>query len=165
MNLSLCNEVDEPCFHVFIGESDKIIAELKRYLNDEKITIRVINGFECNSLHKLFYEFSTKLEFPYYFSGVYGSFDECINDLDWINASGYIILITNSEQILIDESCELDTVFKILKDCAYEWTHGRNYDDFPTPPTPFHIILNYNDDSIHNIDKVFAKLKISWSYI
>lgn len=54
----------------------------------------------------------------------------------------YILVISNFDELLTSSSQD----FKVFKDiliCTIrEWVNGREYDSFPTPPTPFHVVLH-----------------------
>lgn len=166
MDLSKCNTLKEPYIHIFTGDSDVIEAELNNNtIIKEIIVVKIINGSRCDNLKNLFNEFSRKLNFPMYFSGVWDSFEECINDLDWISGNGYILVINNAESVLVNDSKEMPTLYNILNDTAYEWAKGRCYDDFPTYPTSFHIILQCENYYESEIKKAFQKLKIQYSII
>ena len=81
---------------------------------------------------------------PNYFGFNYDALDECINDLEWLYAKFYLIVFKDSEKILSEEPNAWDILAPILKSTSSEWRNGRNYDDFPTAPTPFHILFHYN---------------------
>lgn len=57
-------------------------------------------------------EISAVLQFPYYFSGGFDSLHECIRDLDWILKKRIFVFITNSDQMLVDESRDFINLFE-----------------------------------------------------
>ena len=36
-----------------------------------------------------------------------------------------------------------------------EWTEGRNYDGYPTPPTPFHVVFQCSNEKKSEVIKRF----------
>ncbi|QSX06727.1 barstar family protein [Sedimentibacter sp. zth1] len=104
--------------------------------------IAIVDGNKCKSTDEVFVEFAKAFEFPDYLGDNWAAFDECINDLDWITSGSYVLIIKNSNYILETEPKDFEILLEILKDTAIEWAKGRNYDDFPTEPTPFHVIFH-----------------------
>jgi RNAse (barnase) inhibitor barstar len=112
----------------------------------ENTYIANIEGNNCKSLEDLFSEFARAFQFPDYFGGNWAALDECINDLEWLPSSNYVVLIKNANLVLDSEPKQLQTLLRILRNTAIEWGLGRQYDDFPTEPTPFHIIFHGEKD-------------------
>ena len=135
-------QIDGPNLH-FI-ECDRLL--LKEYIAELQENIpsstylAVVDGNEISNLNELFTGFSSAFKFPDYFGNNWAAFDECINDLDRLNADSYILILENMDSILKDEQ-NFDILIRILRDTAREWQNGRNYDSFPTPPTSFHVVF------------------------
>ncbi|MEM5640839.1 barstar family protein [Bacillus toyonensis] len=93
--------------------------------------------YECIAISRLFW-------------GNWDAFDECLNDLEWISAQGYLLCISHIEKVLINKIDLLlyafNDPFRIfinsLARAVQEWTKGRDYDSFPTNPIPFHILFH-----------------------
>ncbi|MEI4800850.1 hypothetical protein WAZ07_05815 [Bacillus sp. FJAT-51639] len=69
---------------------------------------------------------------------------------------GYVIFISDVDQILIEEDKEFRILMNILYDCCEEWSQGREYGAFITLPCPFHIILHSN---INRENPTISRLK------
>jgi RNAse (barnase) inhibitor barstar len=110
-----------------------------------------------SSLDDLYKQFIDVFRFPDYFGYNWDAFEECINDLDWLDAKSYILIVKDIEKLKLPENV-IRIFLRILKDAADEWTKGRNYDDFPTPPTPFHII--FVSDKQNGLKKTFDLFKL-----
>ncbi|WP_432663376.1 barstar family protein [Wukongibacter baidiensis] len=152
----------KPYIHLISCKSqdanDFIIDMLKE--QEKEISIRVINGDNCTTSDKLFKEFAKTFNFPDYFGENWAAFDECINDLDWIGADAYILLVKQTDQILKDDNDNFRIFIKILLSTVEEWTKGRDYDSFPTPPTPFNIIFLCSKDEINKTEMKLKKFGI-----
>ncbi|WP_270164503.1 barstar family protein [Paenibacillus sp. SYP-B4298] len=94
------------------------------------------------TVEKLFDEFSAVYQFPYYFSANWNSFEECINDLAWLQADAYIMCISNAENLLQLSNSDFDSFTSILADSVREWQDGRNLGAVVTSSTPFNIIFH-----------------------
>ncbi len=119
-----------------------------------------IDGGKCITIDELFTEFFLKFKFPDYFGYNWPAFDECINDLNWLPADGYVVLISNVAKILPNNNQDFETFIKIFINTINEWVIGRNFDGFPTPPTPFYLFLECDKESETKINKILAKHKI-----
>ena len=52
----------------------------------------------------LFPQLATVFQFPDYFGDNCHALNECITDLDWLPAEGYLFVIKNSASLLLEES-------------------------------------------------------------
>ena len=52
------------------------------------------------TLDALFDEMAAAFQFPYYFGENWDALDECLADLSWLPAAGYVILIRESSEVL-----------------------------------------------------------------
>jgi len=108
--------------------------------------VRILRGKKMHTLQSLFNEFKAALQFPSYFGGNWGAFDECINDLEWLPSKGYILNIMSADEILSDEDDEADfNIFiRQLVDTGKNWAVKKDYMNPPAPDRqiPFHVILN-----------------------
>ena len=134
-------------FHIFESKNtlgNDFILELKQKLPSSTY-LAVIDGKAVSNLDELFKAFSDAFQFPDYFGNNWAALDECINDLDWLEASSYILVLKDVEKMLSNEQY-FSILMKTLYQTANEWRNGRMYDSFPTPPTPFHIIFDVGVD-------------------
>ncbi|MEK4063937.1 MULTISPECIES: barstar family protein [unclassified Paenibacillus] len=111
-------------------------------VNNKKLIAKLVRGTKCTTVEKLFDEFSAVFQFPWYFGENWDAFEECINDLSWLNAEAYVLFISNSEALLELTNENLDTFLNILKNTTYEWEKGRDFGAMKTSPTPFKIIFH-----------------------
>ncbi|ENQ3077262.1 barstar family protein [Bacillus cereus] len=133
--------LNEPFVHLVITDE---IYELTKINLKDTFKYILIDGKKCMDVESLFNEFSTKMEFPDYFGRNWSAFDECINDLSWLSAQGYVMFISDVDQVLVKEDKDFRILMDILYDCCEEWSQGREYGEFITIPCPFHIILHSN---------------------
>ncbi|MDR5659903.1 barstar family protein [Serpentinicella sp. ANB-PHB4] len=136
--------LNEPYFHVVVGAETEFIEFLKYRQVTYKSTVvsNLIKGDSCKTTNDFYDEFSRVLQFPDYFGYNLSAFDECLNDLEWIEADGYGLFVSNAHLLLVDNAKVLEAVIKLLHNAAREWANGREFDEFGTPPTPFHIFLH-----------------------
>lgn len=100
--------------------------------------MRVFQGRKCRTKSALFSEFARVLEFPSYFGKNWDAFEECLTDLEWLPAAGYLLIITDAEQVLNDDDQEdYKTFINILQETGKVW--GTEHAG--RPKTPFHAVL------------------------
>ena len=55
------------------------------------LSVKLLRGDKMRSWQALFDEISAALQFPYYFGENLNAFDECVADIEWLNARGYFL--------------------------------------------------------------------------
>lgn len=110
------------------------------------ITIRWLRGQKMRTVDTLFSEIAAALQFPYYFGQNWNAFDECIADLEWIDARGYLLIIFNADEVLVDTADPLEEFqhfLQKLEDAGKAWTQpDRDGPSFDRGTKPFHVILH-----------------------
>lgn len=101
----------------------------------------MIDGKDCLSTKALFKTFSKKLAFPDYFGKNWDAFNECINDLEWLDYSQYVVFFKNFEQTLTKNNDELAIFLNIIEEAIQEWAEGVD-----RLQKPFHLVIQANED-------------------
>ena len=102
--------------------------------------LKVLRGGKCRSAAGLFAEFAEALEVPDYFGHNWDALEECLADLEWLPAKGYVLLFTNAELILPDDEEEFATLLEVLGDAGEAWASGQA-GEWSTRTLPFHTLL------------------------
>ena len=99
---------------------------------------------------EVFYELAAVFQFPDYFGKNYNALDDCITDLDWLPAEGYLFVIKNSARLLIEESGDdLRVLLRILDEAGKEWATPVNIGEWwDREGLPFHTILQMSEDEV-----------------
>lgn len=58
-----------------------------------------VDGRRCTTREGLFVELARALDFPDYFHHNWGSFDECVHDLEWLDAEAVILEIQHADEL------------------------------------------------------------------
>lgn len=85
-------------------------------------SMTVFGGRDLRRLDDLFDSFAQKMPFPAYFGRNWPAFDEVLRDLHWMPSSRYLVVITEPTSLLVDESSELTTFFKIMRAVGRHWS-------------------------------------------
>ena len=100
--------------------------------------VRTIQGKKCRTPSGLFGEFARVLDFPDYFGHNWDALEECLADLEWLPAKGYILLITDTQAVLPEAEEEYETLLEILDDAGEAWSKGQTADG---RCAPFHTVF------------------------
>jgi len=100
--------------------------------------LRTIHGTHCRTTSGLFQEFAQALDFPDYFGHNWDALEECLADLEWLPAKGYILLITDAEAVLPQDEEEYETFLEILDDAGEAWSKGQTVNG---QSAPFHVFF------------------------
>ncbi len=112
----------------------------------EGILLLALDAALMTNLEGLYREFATAFKFPDYFGKNFNALDECITDLEWLPAAGYLLVINNAEVLLDKESgYALESLLSILDGAGEEWsTPVVQGEDWDREGLPFHTILKLN---------------------
>ncbi len=103
-------------------------------------TLKVARGAKCKTKDGLFAEFARALSFPDYFGHDWDALEECLADLEWLPAKGYVVIVTDAEQVLAKDKEEYPTFIDILNDAGESWS-SRQGNSAAQTGVPFHIVL------------------------
>jgi len=101
-------------------------------------TLRMVHGKKCKAPAGLFNEFARALEFPDYFGHNWDALEECLADLEWLPAKGYVVLITDALSVIPDDDEEYETLLEVLSDAGEAWSKGQTADG---RRAPFHVFF------------------------
>jgi hypothetical protein len=91
----------------------------------KEFALRIIQGVKCRTTAGLLTECARALGFPDYFGHNWDALEECLIDLEWLPAKGYILLITDAGCVLPDDEEEYETFLEILRDAGEAWGNGQ----------------------------------------
>jgi hypothetical protein len=100
--------------------------------------LRQIHGKKCGTPAGVFNEFARALGFPDYFEHTWDALEECLADLEWIPAKGYVLLVTEAVGVIPDEEEEYETLLEVLSDAGEAWSKGHTADG---RRAPFHVFF------------------------
>jgi barstar (barnase inhibitor) len=102
--------------------------------------LRVIQGAKCQTTTGLLTECARALDFPDYFGHNWDALEECLIDMEWLKAKGYVLLITDAGCVLHHDEEEYETFLEILRDAGEAWGTGQ-VGMGARRATPFHALF------------------------
>ena len=132
-----------PYLHLFVGDTKKLrrLLTLIEQGGEPHPLVKIINGAHCQTPDELFNEFAQIMEFPSYFGYNWAALDECLNDLSWLPANAYIIVIRDFDKVFVNLADDKKTLIDIVIKSAIAWAQGQHFGALKRKPTPFHIVL------------------------
>jgi hypothetical protein len=100
-----------------------------------RLFVARILGKRCRTKRGLFRAFAEALRFPDYFGGNWDAFEECISDLSWLKANGYLLIVSDAEMLLARNDEDYKTFISIMTEAGKEWAETARR------PRAFHLVL------------------------
>jgi hypothetical protein len=142
--------LEPPYFHLVVGSEDefgKYTFGLNYQMSCEKpcqTAVKVLRGKKMRTRADLFNEFAAVLQFPDYFGENWAALEECLDDLEWVRAEGFVVLISNVTSVLSNEHPEERMILpRVLDRVCKDWaTSHRVYPSKELKPAPFHVVFH-----------------------
>jgi RHS repeat-associated protein len=120
--------------------TDALWRERRQRPGDLVVQLR---GHRMGTAQAVFDEVGAALQFPYYFGDNWNAFEECLNDMSWMPAKAYTLVILDSDRVVDVETDELPTLLRILARVCDEWHHPpQTGQPWERPPTSFRVVLH-----------------------
>ena len=156
------NSTEGPFIH-FTNDLE-LFQQLYHQLSEKssnELFLTSIDGKDCSNKKALLNTFSSKLKLPDYFGNNWDAFDECLNDLEWLDSNQYVLFFKNFEETLTQDIDELDVFLEIIEEAIKEWTLGVDY-DIDRLPKPFHFIIQANKNIIVQLSSKLENLELNF---
>ena len=101
-----------------------------------------LSGCSMRSVASLISEFARGFKFPGYFGNNTDAFMDCICDLNWFNADGYVVVLEDGDQLLLDEPHEVDWFIGLMEEVGEIWNKPvEEVEKWALPSKPFHTVI------------------------
>ena len=102
--------------------------------------VRTLDGRRARTKREALSEFARALDFPADSGRNWDAFEELLADLEWLPATGYLLIVTDAHELLAEGPEDYDTFIEIAQSVAREWATPRR-GELARPAVPFHICL------------------------
>ena len=106
-----------------------------------------IEGREVNDKQQFLAAVGQAFAFPDYYGRNWDAFEEMINDLSWIPATGYLLLYDHAHRFASSQPEAWQTAISILQSAAIRWQQAG---------VPFYVLLRHNRRWNRNLPKFAA---------
>src|SRR6187399_1498001 len=94
--------------------------------------LKIIKGRQCKTPASLFAEFAQAMKFPDYFGHNWDAMDECLADLEWLPAKGYVLFLRDSAKFWRNHARIAAKLIDAWLTAAEQWSQRG---------VPFHLIF------------------------
>jgi RNAse (barnase) inhibitor barstar len=101
---------------------------------------RRIDGRRCRTKAALLKELARTLAFPAHFGRNWDALEDCLTDLGWLPADGYLLMFSHADALLAEREADYATLIDLLESVGQAWATQQT--GHPgRPPIPFHTVL------------------------
>lgn len=87
-----------------------------------------LDGDVASSKDRFLREAAQVMQFPDYYGGNWDAFDECVRDLSWLPANGYVLLFDHFDQLARQDPAAWDTVRTLFDSTVESWREeGKSF--------------------------------------
>ena len=116
-----------------IGGSDRCpsgvylidVAEREQVLHHgafpAEFAIAVLDGTDAATRSGFFQDIASSLHFPDYFGRNWDAVYDCLTDLNWLPAAGYVLVLDGFDQFATNEPEQWDIGLKVLREACAFW--------------------------------------------
>jgi len=80
-----------------------------------------LEGKNIERKEQLLNHAATALHFPDHFGGNWDALEECLTDLEWVDAEGYLLYYDHIDGLLSAHPDQFETLVEILRDAVASW--------------------------------------------
>lgn len=115
-------------------------------------TVRFVRGSKMLDSAGVFDQFGAALQFPYYFGENWAAFSECIQDLTWLPATHYVIVILDAEELLKTDDEAFGVLISIFRHCCKNWTKGFDLGHpWARGPARFQVVMQTSSEHLESL--------------
>jgi hypothetical protein len=116
--------------------------------------VRFLRGTKMTDVRGVFDQFSAALQFPYYFGENWAAFSECIQDLSWLPANHYVLVVFDASEVLRATDADFATCVAALSDSCDKWPHGFDLGEpWARQPAKFQVLLQTAPQSADALER------------
>lgn len=121
---------------VYILSGDASAVEVGHIAQGNGLAFFSLSGKEVRSKDALLQEAGKACHFPDYFGHNWDAFEECVTDMSWQPAPGYLLLVEDIASLRKKSPGDFDTFLAVLRDAAASWaSQGKAFYVFIHDPS------------------------------
>jgi RNAse (barnase) inhibitor barstar len=120
-----------------------------------EFAVAVLDGHEAGTRAGFFRQMARALRFPDYFGHNWDAVYDCLTDLNWLPAAGYVLVLDGFERLATDEPDQWEIGLKVLREACAFWRplsrplfallRGPSELAPSVPPLPFACLSSWRD--------------------
>ena len=109
--------------------------------------VRTLRGAAAPTKTAVMTELARLLDFPSYFGNNWDALYDCLTDLAWLPAGGYVIVVTDAHQLLVRREVDFTTFVDVMNDVGKHWATPEASEAVRVA-LPFHLVLVVSEDHV-----------------
>jgi hypothetical protein len=118
---------------VYVVESPVAMLDFAAEARENGYFVAWVNGKSITSHEAFLADVSRRLQFPAYFGQNWDAFEECIRDLDWLPARGYVLVLDGFDWFARSDPKNWKIGLDVLEEAVNTWSRTR---------TPMYVLLH-----------------------
>lgn len=106
---------------VYVLEGSTSVGDVEKFAQGNGFAFFLLRGTEVRTKVDFLSSAAAALSFPDYFGNNWDAFEDCLTDMSWHEAPGYVLLLDEFEAFAEDSPDEFRTALEILKDSSVFW--------------------------------------------
>ncbi len=106
---------------VYFLEGYPTSEELEELARSESLAFFLIPGEDVTDKDQFLGRCAEALYFPDYFGKNWDALDDCLTDMSWHEAGGYLILFRNCDAFAVESPEDFETALQVFNDSAEFW--------------------------------------------
>ena len=123
-------QVSWQCVHYALREQ---VGHVKDELNSTPLTVIDCEASSIKNDSDLFDAISKALRFPDYFGSNWDALDECLSDMEWLPAEGYVLIMSESNALWKEAPYTAGKLVSAWQAAAEQWGDED---------VPFHLVFS-----------------------
>ncbi|MEO8184411.1 MAG: barstar family protein [Deltaproteobacteria bacterium] len=135
------------------AEAHTALWRLRGETAGKELFIGSLRGWKMRERQGVFDQFGALLQFPRYFGGNWNAFVDCLGDLDWLRASGFLLVLMDAGDVLRDgDPDEFGLLLRLLEQTAEAFAAVTEF----RPALPFHVLLHATPERATELEERLA---------
>jgi RNAse (barnase) inhibitor barstar len=109
--------------------------------------VRTLRGAAAPTKTAVMTELARLFEFPAYFGNNWDALYDCLTDLAWLPAAGYVIVVTDAHQLLVRREADYTSFTDVMNDVGKSWATPEASGS-SRAALPFHLVLVVPEDHV-----------------
>jgi len=106
---------------IYLLKGTAAASEAKRLVEQHGLAFFVLDGKIVHGKDQFLKQAATALQFPAYFGYNWDAFADCLTDMTWFGADGFVILYDNFDPFAENERDEFGVALEVLQEAAEFW--------------------------------------------
>ncbi|WP_308291036.1 barstar family protein [Micromonospora sp. RL09-050-HVF-A] len=114
-----------------------------------RFVVACLDGARMTNADQVFYDFSDALLFPSYFGWNWNALSDCLRDLHWLPADGYLVIVENAHRLLPNSTQDQHILLRVLARTVDHWANPLGQPDGKVVPFKVLLLCSCDEEAVH----------------